>query len=639
MISLQQAFKQYGQKIIFNDITVSLQAGDRCGLIGPNGAGKTVMLRVIAGQEELDRGAVSIPADLRIGFLPQEMTVPGDMTPLAYILAPFRRLLDGHTVFEKLAASEEGSAEYHRHAREMDRVLRQQQIHDIYSLESRAQAICAGLGIAQQSWNAPIEQLSGGYRMRVALAALLLRNPDFLLLDEPTNHLDLDSLIWLEKFLQRFDGGLALVSHDRDFLERVANRTLRLAGGALESFNGPLSSYLSWKSQQRDIERRRTKNLSTKIAQTERFIERFKSKATKASQAQSRAKQLERLKEQLPEERTGDTAIHFTLRVSGRSATTPLRFESLDAGYAHAPVISRVHTTVSRGDKIAVIGPNGAGKSTFLKTCAGLLPPRAGALHVGQNTEIRYFSQHRLDQLDPGKTLYDTIAESGASLTRTQIQSILGAFLFTGDEVLKPAAVLSGGEKSRLSLAAILANPGNCLLLDEPTNHLDIQSVERLADVLAGFDGTLIIVSHDEYFLSRVTNRVFEIRDGALRDFPGALSDYREYCERGFSDDQPQSLDSAPPSPSPDRADKHTRMRLRRERKTLERKIETIERRIEEVEAHLAGLKQSMADPALAADYQKLHDLDQRMHQTQSDYHMLLEQWDACQDDLQHYTA
>ncbi len=634
MISLQQAHKQYGGKVIFDRVSVSFAAGDRAGLIGPNGAGKTVLLRVIDGQEELDHGTVSIPQNLRIGYLPQDMDVPLESSPLDFVLAPFRALMETHGVFEQLAQTEEGSAEYDKRASEIDRLLEAQKLHDVFSVESRAEAILAGLGVPEASWSLPLNQLSGGYRMRVALGGLLLLSPDFLLLDEPTNHLDLDSLIWLEKFLLGFDGGLILVSHDRDFLQRATSRTIHLAGGRLESFNGPVASYLSWKSEQNAVQERRYKNISAKIAQTERFIERFKAKATKATQAHSKEKQLERLREELPEQHNQAPELRFSLKESLRSGAAPLRFEDASLGYGDLAVIERVSITVQRGDKIAVIGPNGAGKSTFLKTCAGLLQTLSGDIILGQNTEIRYFSQHRLDQLDPARTLYDTIAAAGPSLTRTEIQSILGAFMFSGDDVLKKVGVLSGGEKSRMSLAAILADPGNVLLLDEPTNHLDIQSIERLANVLGDFSGTLVIVSHDEYFLSRVTNRVFEIRPGTFRDFPGTLADYRSLREGGWIDEGLHNEQDTQHERFP-QTDKKQRMQRRRERKSLEREIEKIERGIEERENAMAELKQQIADPAFATDFQKLQEFDQRLRESQNDYDRLLIQWDKLQEQLQ----
>jgi ATP-binding cassette subfamily F protein 3 len=532
MISIQNVKKRYGRQILFDDLTISFTDQQRVGLIGANGSGKTSLLRLILGVEKPDSGVVAIPADLTIGHLPQEVEVLGDKSPLSIVLEPFEHLLNVESAYESIAQSltDHESPAFKKAMGKIEKLQDDLEFHDVFSLVSRAKSILAGLGVPSDKWESPVSALSGGYRMRVVLGRLLLMQPRVLLLDEPTNHLDIDSLVWLEKFLERFSGTLIAVSHDREFLNRMTRCTAEIHNGGITVYKGNYDGYMAFKTEREESLKNTSRNLERKIAQTERFIERFRAKASKASLVQSRVKLCESLKEDLPALPENTKTIHFSFPLSRQSGGVPLKTERISVAYdGGMPVFSDLSFTVTRGDKIAVVGPNGTGKTTLLKVLAGQIAPVEGALTIGHNADIRYFGQHVLEHLRPEKTLFETIADASGSGERTYIQNMLGAFLFSGEDVNKTVSVLSGGEKSRLALATILSKTGNVLILDEPTNHLDIQSIEILARALEEFTGTVVFVSHNEYFISRVANRIIEMRPGVFRDFSGTIAKYHSY--------------------------------------------------------------------------------------------------------------
>jgi len=517
----------------------------------------------------------------------------------------------------------------------IEKLQREIDHHDVFSLAPRAKTILAGLGVPADTWEQPIAVLSGGYRMRVVLGRLLLSQPQVLLLDEPTNHLDIDSLFWLEKFLERFSGMLVVVSHDRDFLNRMTNCTAEIRNGTITMFRGNYDAFVAYKEERDASAINTSKNLERRIAQTERFIERFRSKATKATQVQSRVKLCESLKEDLPVLPEQTRTIHFHFPLSRPSGSVPFKLEEVTAGYTEGcPIFSGLNLTVTRGDKIAIIGPNGAGKTTLLKVLAEVLTPQSGSLHAGHNVDLRYYSQHVLDQLDPEKTLYETVAAASGSGERAFIQNVLGAFLFSGDDVLKKVQVLSGGEKSRLSLASILSQPGNVLVLDEPTNHLDIQSIDILAEALGQFEGTVIFVSHNEYFISRIADRIIEMRPGKVMDFPGSITEYHDLRAAGYSvnADESQQAQNEPKERAAD--DKQQRIKAREARKQALRKIEKIERDIERCEKDKEECTALLHDPANAAQFDLLTNTMQRLESVNAEYEQLLNDWELYQEQL-----
>lgn len=637
MISIQNIKKQYGRKILFDNASASFTDQQRVGLIGANGTGKTSLLRIIMGTELPDSGTVSVPTSQTIGYLPQEVEVLAERTPLEIVLEPFAHLMDVEKAYDAIImpTGDASDEDYRKAMDKIEKLQRDIDHHDVFSLDSRAKTILAGLGVPADTWNKPIAVLSGGYRMRVVLGRLLLSQPDVLLLDEPTNHLDIDSLFWLEKFLERFAGMLIVVSHDREFLNRMTNCTAEIRNGIITMFRGNYDAFVVYKEERDASVINTSKNLERKIAQTERFIERFRSKASKATLVQSRVKQCESLKEDLPVLPEHIKTIHFRFPLSRSSGGVPFKLEHVTAGYNPGlPVFSDVNITITRGDKIAIIGPNGAGKTTLLKVLAQALKPEDGSVRIGHNVDLRYYSQHVLDQLDPERTLYETIGAASGSGERSFIQNVLGAFLFSGEDVLKRTAVLSGGEKSRLSLASILAQPGNVLVLDEPTNHLDIQSIDILAEALEQFEGTVILVSHNEYFISRIANRIIEMRPGKVRDFPGTITEYHDLLAAGYSVN-PNDEGNAKTAPKVQKIDdKQQRMKAREERKQIVRKNEKIERGIKRCEKDIEECNSLLRDPANVAEFDLLSATMKRLETVNAEYEQLLNDWELSQEQL-----
>lgn len=605
---------------------------DRIALIGRNGTGKTSLLRLIVGKEEPNNGTISISTGTTIGYLPQEIEVVRDVTPMEIVLEPYSHLLSFEDAYAAAAqVSDHHDSSYLKKAlAKIDALQSQMEYADAFSLASKAKSILAGLGVPQDKWETPVQELSGGYRMRVMLARLLLLSPSMLLLDEPTNHLDMDSLIWLESFLRRYKGGLIVVSHDRDFLNRATTITAELIGGGIVVYKGTYDQYVSYKEEREKSDDHTRSNLERQIAQKQRFIERFRAQATKASQVQSRVKAMEAMKDQLPETRSVGPTVHFRFPMPQPSGGMPLKLESVSAGYNEVPVFKRLNLSVNRGDKIAIVGPNGAGKSTLLKLFAGAIKPMEGNCVIGHNADIRYFGQHQLEQLDPEKTLYETVQQASGSGERTFIQNVLGSFLFSGSDVLKLVKVLSGGERSRLVLATILSKPGNVLVLDEPTNHLDMQSVDMLTAALNEFNGTVVFVSHNEYFISQIANRIIEMRPGIVRDFVGTISEYRSFLEAGYMQADEQSP-SAKKAIIETETAKQDKIKRKEERRVLQRKIERIEKEIDTSEKELKVLDIVLNDTINAANFTLLHDTAMAMNVIKKKNEELVLEWEELQ--------
>jgi len=637
MIQITNLSKRFSEKLLYENVNLSLLAGNRYALVGNNGTGKTIFLRIISGIEQADNGNVSVSSSFKIGYLPQEQEETGDFTPIEYMLEPFKEML------EFLANPQAHAEDLDKYSEMLDKI----HIHDVYTLNSRAAAILAGLGIHTEMQTKNIREFSGGYRMRVLLARLLLLSPDFLLLDEPTNHLDMDTVIWLENFLSKFNGGLLIISHDRAFLDRICTHTLEISGKQVIEYKGNVSKYRQWRVSQEETEEKRAKNLQEQIDRNERFVERFKSKATKASQAQSRIKLLEKLREELPEQRIYDAKLSFKIPPATPCGSVPFRCENLSIGYENKTVLKDVDLTITKGQKVAIIGPNGAGKSTLLKTLASAIKPLDGKFLIGHNAQIRYFSQYRLDMLDPSKTLYETVVEVLGENRPTEVRRLLGSFLFSGNEVQKLVGVCSGGEKSRLSLLLMLINPGNIILLDEPTNHLDMPSIESVAAALAEYDGTIILVSHDENFVSTISDRIIEVRDGFLRDFPGTLAQYREYIEKGWignagagfarpTDKISDNLGRQTlPLQDTKNLDKEERIKNREDKKKIVRKIDSVEKQIAEQEKKLAQKQQELDEASFANNAKNLLEIQKEIDKLKSEEETLMEEWQEFQMKLE----
>ena len=539
MISLVGVTKQYGEKVLFKDGNIQILPGNKIGLVGPNGAGKTTIFRIIMNEERIDAGQVTKSDRTVIGYFSQDV---GDM--------------HGHSALEEVKAGAGRISKLAKDLATYEKRLQETETHPMsddemgallekygevqlefeqrggYELDSRAKEILTGLGIGPDDYDRPVENFSGGWKMRIALARILALNPDILLMDEPTNHLDLESIVWLEKWLIDFKGAIVMTSHDREFMNRVVTRIVEIANKSVTTYSGNYDFYL----REREIRREQLLASHSKqqdmLAKEEEFIARFAARASHAAQVQSRVKKLEKIDRiEIPAD---EKVMQFQFPAVPRSGNDVLRLDDackvwpLENG-KEKKVFSGASGTVKRLEKIALVGVNGAGKSTLLKIIAGQAQQTSGDVTIGAGVKVGYFSQHSLEVLDPTKTIYEEVFGRIPDATIGYVRNLLGAFLFSGDEVHKKISVLSGGEKSRVVLATILANPVNFLILDEPTNHLDIISREVLLKAIQDFDGTVMIVSHDRHFLKAIATRVFEVDHGELRTYEG---DYNYYLSR-----------------------------------------------------------------------------------------------------------
>lgn len=546
MIHLSNITKQYGSQILYKDGSFQIRPGDKIGLVGPNGAGKTTIFRIITGQEGVDGGTVSKEQKLVVGYFSQDvgemkgrsaleevMAGAGRVSVLAKQISEMEKQLEDSAVNP---ISDDAMADLLERYGEAQLEFEQR---GGYDLDSRAKAILTGLGIGPDDYHRPVESFSGGWKMRIELSKILVLNPDVLLMDEPTNHLDLESIVWLEEWLTQFKGALLMTSHDRDFMNRLVSRIVEVANKAITVYSGNYDFYIRERAIRKEQLLAAHQKQQDMLAKEEEFISRFAARASHAAQVQSRVKKLEKIDRiEIPaEERT----IRFEFPVPPRSGNDVVKLDRLGKTWKREDggvkkVFSGASGVVRRLDRVAVVGVNGAGKSTLLKIMAGQTDPSEGDCTIGASVKVGYFSQHSLDVLSADKTIYDEIHDRIPDATIGYVRNLLGAFAFSGDDVYKKVAVLSGGEKSRVVLASILANPVNLLILDEPTNHLDIRSREVLLDAIKGFDGTVVLVSHDRHFLREVSSRVFEVDHGEIRIHEGT---YEEYTDRKAREAKP----------------------------------------------------------------------------------------------------
>jgi ATP-binding cassette subfamily F protein 3 len=521
--------KRYGGQVVLDDVSWAVPDGARVGLTGPNGAGKSTLLRIIAGEVEPDRGAVALPRGARVGYLPQHVLGARGITVRAHALAAFAEL---HALEERRADLEHQLAtlppEDDGYAALLDRyvaVCEEWDHRGRYDTEAEADAVLCGLGFRPADLARDCSELSGGWQMRVALAQLLLRRPDFLLLDEPTNYLDLEARTWLEDFLVHYPGTLVMVAHDRYFLDVTVDHIAEVLHGRVTDYPMNYSRYLVEREQRLELARAAYENQKAEIERIEAFIHRFRYQASKAALVQSRIKQLEKV-DRLPPPEGHERVLKVRLPEAARSGRVVLELDGACKRYGEVPVYDGADVTVERGQRVALVGPNGAGKTTLLKLLAGVLPLDGGSRKVGHNVRIGYFAQDHAEMLAAERTALEELMAVASLETAPHVRTLLGAFLFSGEAVDKRVGVLSGGERSRLALAKLLLEPANCLLLDEPTNHLDLTAKEVLLEALRAYTGTLIIVAHDRYLLDQLPTQVIEVGDRRAVRYLGNYEDY-----------------------------------------------------------------------------------------------------------------
>jgi ATP-binding cassette subfamily F protein 3 len=632
VIALDAVSKGYGGQTLLREVSWRIGRGERVGLCGPNGTGKTTLCRILAGVEDPDAGRVHRDTGVTVGYLPQEVGASEAGTVLAEALSGFDEVWRLEAELERLAALMAAADAGPELTERYGEVQHRFEALGGYRLEAEAKIILGGLGFVSADVHRPLGEFSGGWRMRAALARLLLLRPDLLLLDEPTNHLDLESLAWLESFLSSYDGSVVVVSHDRYFPNRMVTSIAEMADGTVTLYMGDYDHYLVEREARYALLEARQRNQAKRVAEIERFIDRFRFQATKARQVQSRVKMLEKIER--IEVGAETRRIHFAFPQPPRTGRTVARLVGVHKAYGDNVVYTGMEFAVERGQRVALVGVNGAGKSTLLKMLAGVLPFDRGERTLGANVAVHYYAQHQLDALDPARTVLEELEQADPTAPLQRLRSILGSFLFSGDQVDKRISVLSGGEKARVALAKMLVRPAALLCMDEPTNHLDLASKEVLEGALAAFAGTIVFISHDRYFINRIATQVVEVDRGRLTTHLGNYDDYLARKAQGEaapavtpraaaggaaagSMSRPLRKKVPPPRKALDREIKAIMARLQ----AVETQISTMERRLEEISL-------SLADPDLYRDGERARQIAQARKDAEGQVAWLMKEWE-----------
>jgi ATP-binding cassette subfamily F protein 3 len=633
MLSLKNAGKRFGPRILFLEANWLIRNKEKTALVGANGAGKSTLMKVLAGLESLDYGELQQTRGMSIGYLPQEGLRLTGRTVFEECLTVFDELREMEREVERLAARmaelDHTSPEYDATAERYSTLQERFHALDGYALDAQVGGVLTGLGFGKGDWSRLTDEFSGGWQMRIALAKLLLAKPNLLLLDEPTNHLDLETRNWLEDYLRNYPFGYILISHDRYFLDVTIDRTVEIWNKRLSIYQGNFTKYLKQKDERRAQLEAAYRNQREQIEHLEAFINRFRAQATKAKQVQSRIKELEKIERiEIPEE---EPVIHFKFPQPPPSGRMVVEAEALSKSYGTKQVLNNVRFSIERGDRVALVGVNGAGKSTLIKLLTGAEAPTAGAVKLGHNVVSEYFAQDQYKVLDGEARMLEDISRAARKVPEVELRSLLGCFLFRGDDVFKPLGVLSGGERNRFALARILVSPSNFLLLDEPTNHLDMRAKDVLLEALAAFSGTVVFVSHDRYFIDRLATRVLEVENGAVTSFEG---NYEDYLRRKEAQGAAMDASAEPPterasqatavhagvvaaaSPETDNGDA-PRERPRRlnpiKQKQMEDRCAFLEEEVPRVEVSLALTEQQLGVYVSAAETERLTGLAEEL--------------------------
>ena len=620
MIRLENLSKSFPNGDLFSDVNIYFKSGMRAGLVGPNGSGKTTLLRIMLGEESPDSGNIQIDKNVTIGYLAQEI-VPGSLRSiLEEVLSKFPEVRELEGKMLSLSHDIANDPENQALANQLGDTQNRFEALDGWSLEEKAKKILGGLGFTDRQFTETMNVFSGGWRMRVALAAILLQEPDIIFLDEPTNHLDLEATIWLEAFLSDWKGAMVMISHDRAFLDRSVDHILEIDLKKISLYHGNYSKYKDEKSLRMEQHWAAYLNQQKQIKDTERFIERFRYKNTKAAQVQSRVKMLNKM-EKIEPPSEYNHAMNMRFPQPSRLPQNVASCSNVTKNYGDVEVFKDMSLTVERGQKIGLVGHNGAGKSTLLKMLAGVEDVTGGAVRIGVNVDRAYYAQHQLEILDPGETVFESIRKANQEWSETEIRTYLGSFLFTGDEIEKRVKVLSGGEKARVSLAQMLVNPAHLLLLDEPTNHLDIVSRNIVEKSLDQFTGSIVCISHDRHFLNNVTNLTCEVGGGDIRMFEGNY----EYYEWKKSKRPSEEINERKPKlPSKNKLDYQIRKKTKNRLTWIKKRISTIE---EEMEKERSAIQ----NPIYADNYEILQGAIENLTTFENEFLALMEEQDTLQ--------
>jgi ATP-binding cassette, subfamily F, member 3 len=648
MLTLSEISKAYGGRILFDDVTLQLNREDRIGLVGPNGAGKSTLFSIILGEEEADSGQVMKERNVVFGYLPQESAPVGDETvlELATAISPefvkLRRLILSWDSDHHIAPDHVEEIHDDAHNR----------FHELggYQLDAKAKQILSGLGFREKDFDRKARELSGGWVMRAHLARLLVQQPDLLLLDEPTNHLDLEALLWFQEYLTTYPGAIVVISHDREFLNQIVSGIVEIRSGKLNRYRGNYDDFLVQRAAAEEQLLAAYKNQQREIGRLQEFADRFRAKASKATQAQSKLKQIERM-DKIEAPVNDESKIGFSFPQPQRSGQKVITLENIHYAYGENVVYRGMEFRAERDQRIVLVGPNGAGKSTLLKILAGVLVPQSGVRTLGHNVKAGYYSQYRVEMLQEQRTVFEEAMDTTQRVTEQFIRTLLGSFLFRGDDVFKKVSVLSGGEKSRLALVKLLLDPPNLLLMDEPTTHLDMASIDALVGALKQFQGTLVFISHDVYFIRALSGHVVHINAGRLTHYPGG---YQYYLDKTKASSARAALTSigtdgvsqnnnnsgtAARRPSLDRKEQKRLEAQQRQARSGEKKaqqqlVHQLEKEIEELEAKQTELTAELEKPETYEKPGRAQEINRELAHVQERLAQATPEWEAAESKL-----
>lgn len=636
MISINNLTYEIGARALYDEANWHIKPGEKTGLIGANGTGKTTLLKLIVNELKPTSGSISMAKGLKIGYLNQDLlSYHSEKNILQVSMEAFERQNELHDQIEILLKKLETD-----YSEDILHKLSDKQAEfealDGYNIEYRAASILAGLGFDETDQQRRLSEFSGGWRMRVMLARILLQAPDLLLLDEPTNHLDLPSIQWLESYLQAFEGAVIIVSHDRYFLDRVIEKTVESKRGKLNIYAGNYSFYLEEKAQREEIQNNQFKNQQAKIKQEEKLIERFRAKASKAKMVQSRIKALDRM-EKVDAVDDYNPTVNFSFRFSKQSGRHVKTLKNISKSYPGVPILKNSDGLIEKGDKIALIGANGRGKSTLLRIIAGADADFEGTAESGHNVTQTFFAQHQLEALHLENEILQELQAFAPKHTETELRTILGSFLFTGDDAFKKIKVLSGGEKSRVALAKALTADANFLLLDEPTNHLDIQSINILIQALKQYKGTFVVVSHDRYLLDNVANKIWYIEDMKIKEYPGTYQEYEDWritkenniSQKEKKKEKKTKKEKKKPESGPDEKKARERQAF-----SLNKDLERLDQEIMAINEELKELEKKLGNPEIYQDTEKLTGINKDYENRKSERASLQERWEVIADKI-----
>jgi ATP-binding cassette subfamily F protein 3 len=646
MVTLSEISKAYGGRILFADVTLQLNREDRIGLVGPNGAGKSTLFSIILGDEDADSGQVMKERNVVFGYLPQESAPVGDETvlELATAISPefvkLRRLILSWDSDHHVAPDHAEEIHDNAHNR----------FHELggYQLDAKAKQILSGLGFREKDFDRPARELSGGWVMRAHLARLLVQQPDLLLLDEPTNHLDLEALLWFQEYLTTYPGAIVVISHDREFLNRIVSGIVEIRQGKLNRYRGNYDDFLVQRAAAEEQLLAAYKNQQRDIARLQEFADRFRAKASKASQAQSKLKQIERMEK--IEAPVNDTSkIGFSFPQPLRSGQKVITLENIHQAYGENVVYRGMEFKAERDQRIVLVGPNGAGKSTLLKILAGVLVPQSGTRTLGHNAKAGYYSQYRVEMLNPERTVFEEAMDTPQRVTEQFIRTLLGSFLFRGDDVFKKVSVLSGGEKSRLALVKLLLDPPNLLLMDEPTTHLDMASIDALVGALKQFKGTLVFISHDVYFIRALSGHVVHVNAGRLTHYPGGYQYYLDKTKASSARAAltsigtngvvaPQTKHSAPTAKVDRKEQKRLEAKQRQarsgEKRAQQQLVHKLEKEIQQLETNQTELTAELEKPETYEKPGRAQEINRELAHVQERLAEATPEWEAAESKL-----